>query len=347
MRNIAQKFTGLLIAGCLIAGGVAVHADENTAIKRYSAAFRSEFAKDIDEYAEFLLRCENRQPPPEEADGCLDKIAVLVTAYDELVSGAGGDTEAVIIEGTAYNAIAVELLKKAMTSVSMRQWERMSGELGKVINGRYSVLEKNAADFAKWYYGFLNFFRGPMERFWGSWNDTVETRFSEYMRRNVDASRPRLVIRRFQEEAGITLSGFAAVLAQCRTGKAGIPTKTSYGEVFAGYTLPQKIASAGAAMGVGGNAYREPDSTWLGKLSGGMDFSFKVLGIIDILFGCLTANPVLTGINALFEVTDFGRYLWNAGKNSEQMRRNIVRELRDDRDALFDVINNSQQEVRL
>jgi hypothetical protein len=341
MRNIAQKFTGLLIAGCLIAGGAAVYADENTAIKRYSAAFMSELAKDIDEYAEFLLRCGNCQPSPEEADGYLDKIAGLVAAYNGLVSGAGGDTEAVIIEGTAYNAVAVEVLKKTTAGVSVRQWKRMSGELGKVINGRYSVLEKNAADFAKWYYGFANFFLGPMERLWGSWADTAETRFGEYMRRNVDASRPGLVIRRFQEEAGVTLSGFVAALMQCRTDKAGIPTKTSYEEVFAGYTLPQKIASAGAAMGVEGNAYREPDSTWISKLGGGMDFSFKVLGIIDILFGCLTANPLFIVGNALFEATEAGHYLWNAGKNREQLRRNIVRELRDDRDALLELINNS------
>jgi hypothetical protein len=331
----------LLITGCLIAEGVTVYADENTAIKQYSAAFRNELAKDIDGYTEFLLRCENRQPSPKEADGYLDKIAGLVTAYDEVIYGIGGDTEAVIIEGTAYNAIAVELLKKAMTGVSMRQWKRMSGELGNVIDNRYSVLERNAADFAKWYYGIANFWLGPMERFWGSWNDTVETRFSEYMRRNIDTSRPRLVIRRFQEEAGVTLSGFVAALMRCRTEKAGIPTKTSYEEVFAGYTLPQKIASAGAAMGVEGNAHQEPDSTWISKLGGGMDFGFKVLGIIDILFGCLTANPVFIVGNALFEAADFGRYLWKAGKNREQMRRNIVRELRDDRNALLEIINNS------
>jgi hypothetical protein len=240
---------GLLITGCLIAGGVTVYAAENTVINQYPAVFRIELAKDIDEYTEFLLRCENRQPSPEEADSYLYKIAGLVTAYDEVISGIGGDTEAVIIEGTTYNAIAVELLKKAMTGVSMRQWERMSGELGNVINSRYSVLERNAADFAAWYYGIANFWLGPMEQFWGSWKDTVETRFSEYMRRNIDTSRPRLVIQRFQEEASVTLSGFVAALMQCRIDKAGIPTKTSYEEVFAGYIVPQKIASAGCGNG--------------------------------------------------------------------------------------------------
>jgi hypothetical protein len=43
------------------------------------------------------LQCENRQPSPEEADSYLHKIAGLVTAYDEVIFGIGGDTEAVII----------------------------------------------------------------------------------------------------------------------------------------------------------------------------------------------------------------------------------------------------------
>ena len=333
--------------------------------------FNTEFSTLLERYTYYLL--ENHEDlDPAELEDILGQIVLLqkrfiqdLSGLDDMVgkglnslvidsslsievtrAGAFGDffppsVPLVLIDGVAYNALAVAALRKEMERISAVEWAAMASELDRIINEQFDIRVSNSPAFADWYWGFGNtIFKRPWKKLWGKWDQIRDSKFDSVVNAGVDADAHLRAIHLFKAKSDLLFFGLFYTLGFCENTAGNERPFTVQGimsmeDFFKPYTLDANIARAGAIFGFDTSAWND----YYSRVDAGIYVAFKAADIAAIVISIATLNPWPLIIDLVFGSWDIIAYPFTVSKNRENMKEEIREFLNSERARLLTATN--------